>query len=330
MKREARARGCIKLTLEAHELNKGAIRFYEKNGLECWDTWDTDEKGKTLFYAMKLKAAADIDVNTTQETEAIKLPNPSAADPAFDSAAKAGDTPAVQQPTSPSPMPGSEDVNTGTAPGAGADAVEDDDDDDFGDFGDFNNMPTPPPPPPAAASTDDDFGDFGDMSPPPPPAIADDDDDDFGDFGDAPASPPQQEPRNENIHIHTAPSSATISSNGIATLTIQTDAASIRSQLSQSLATVVTHNTQVDRARPLYGVGNGDEMPSPGVREYVERITAKAESSPRREQEIDTAAMKSLALPPDVGSNGRHVVNASHAADMIQMEIMLIEALENA
>ena len=61
VKREARARGCIKLTLEAHELNTGAIRFYEKNGLECWDTWDTNEKARTFFYAMKLKPVTDAE-----------------------------------------------------------------------------------------------------------------------------------------------------------------------------------------------------------------------------------------------------------------------------
>lgn len=54
---EAKSRGCLKLTLNTHELNAGARVFYERNGFECYDGFITRNaciKGRSLHYTKKL------------------------------------------------------------------------------------------------------------------------------------------------------------------------------------------------------------------------------------------------------------------------------------
>ena len=54
---EATRRGCLKLTLNTHELNGPARIFYEQNGFECYDGFITRTaciKGRSLHYTKKL------------------------------------------------------------------------------------------------------------------------------------------------------------------------------------------------------------------------------------------------------------------------------------
>ena len=174
MKREARARGCAKLTLEAHELNTGAIRLYERNGLESWDTWDTDEKGRTFFYSMKLKPASDVKDEATKDSKAIELskaPAPQAADGAVlvektaDGVGAAGGVESNTMPdatgTAVTTSAPRDDETQAAAPGEDEASVPSDD--EFGDFGNGTSL-LPANSTPVLATTDDDFGIYEQIS----------------------------------------------------------------------------------------------------------------------------------------------------------------------